>query len=381
MTVDQNDLVRKQVSLGVVRALPVPTEYIGLSAFAPKRAIQSDDYIFSLLPDDVGGLAPARAEDAEAEIAFKDDYIGEGKGSIIDWAIKDTYDTSDITRHRSLLAAASDLRNNQVLNRTVSSITEGFQERLDRDTRIRRLKLDTRAEWLIMKSVFDGKISYNDGKIAFEVDWERPADQHQQAPDSVAEYTEANKADADPIGDIKKIKKLMKKRYGVNITQAWTSEEVMNRFIYSDRFIALGGILSGTGMAPTDPNYTIPNWGPQAARAVIQAQTGVTFNVYDGFYWDRPLGSKTRSQIRFTDERDILFMPDRSVFSQMSDIGFGQMLTSPHIAGNMTPDFYTWEKDHGQDPWRVDYGTGIKMFPVFPHMDHTYTMRALTTVE
>ena len=41
----------------------------------------------------------------------------------------------------------------------------------------------------------------------------------------------------------------------------------------------------------------------------------------------------------------------------------------------MTPGFYAWEKDYGQDPWGYALGTGIKAFPVFPHMELTYNMK------
>ena len=52
------------------------------------------------------------------------------------------------------------------------------------------------------------------------------------------------------------------------------------------------------------------------------------------------------------------------------------MLTSPHPEGNWQPGFYEWEQET-KDPWGLNRGTGVKAFPVFPHMDLTFTMDVL----
>jgi hypothetical protein len=59
-----------------------------------------------------------------------------------------------------------------------------------------------------------------------------------------------------------------------------------------------------------------------------------------------------------------------------TEIGFAKTLTSPHPMGNWQPGFYEWERET-VDPWGYDVGTGVKAFPVFPHMDLTYTLTVL----
>ena len=102
---DQDRLVRKEVALGQVREIPKNRNYIQ-ELLAPTQAVQSDDVIFSYVAPDTEGLAPARAEDAESEMATKDDTAGYGRASIIDWAIKDHYTASDVTRYREYLRLA-----------------------------------------------------------------------------------------------------------------------------------------------------------------------------------------------------------------------------------------------------------------------------------
>ena len=70
---DQNRLVAKEVELGIVRSYVENPDFIGLRLLAPFRSVESDDVIFSYMIEDVDGLAPARAEDAEAEMAMKDE--------------------------------------------------------------------------------------------------------------------------------------------------------------------------------------------------------------------------------------------------------------------------------------------------------------------
>ena len=100
-------LVRKEVSLGAIRELPVPEQRIGLQ-IAPFHSVDTDDVIFDYIKGGLQeGLAPARAEDAEAELGQKDDLIyGSGRAAIIDWAFKDKYTASDVTRYRDDLRLA-----------------------------------------------------------------------------------------------------------------------------------------------------------------------------------------------------------------------------------------------------------------------------------
>lgn len=372
-------IVRKEVALGAIREIPPPEEHIGLSQIAPFLEVQSDDVIFAYLMAASDGLAPARAEDSEAEMAQKDDTVGTGRASIIDWAIKDHYDPSDVSRYREfaqlaeLAAGAGDfplsLR---------GSMRDGFEERIARDTRIRRRKLDNRAEWLIMTALETGAVSYNDGKIKFSVSYGRPAGQQNQAPASAATWAVANAATMDPIRDLMAVQETMYTTYSVNITRAITSRRVIRSFWNSDKFKAR------TNYSGADPLYLPPgmNGGPvdvDEAVRVVERATGINFTVYDAVYRTRALGSTTMVNNRFTNDDKIILLPSDADVASVSDseLGFGRMLTSPHPEGNWTPGFYEWQKDLGPDPWGMDMGTGVKMFPVFPHLELSYVMDVL----
>src|SRR5690348_17300649 len=95
-------LIRKEVALGVIRERPFPEGHIGLTQIAPFLNVGSDDVIFDYIKGGLQeGLAPARAEDAESELSQKDMLIsGSGRASVIDWALKDEYSASDVTRYR-----------------------------------------------------------------------------------------------------------------------------------------------------------------------------------------------------------------------------------------------------------------------------------------
>src|SRR5688572_17546555 len=95
----QDRLVRKEVALGVLREYEPPQDHMGLRLIAPFEEVQSDDVIFSYTRGLTAGLAPARAEDAESELAQKDESVGSGRASLIDWALKDHYDPSDVQRY------------------------------------------------------------------------------------------------------------------------------------------------------------------------------------------------------------------------------------------------------------------------------------------
>lgn len=372
----QDRLVRKEVALGFIREIGPPTTHRGLELLAPWLDVESDDVIFDYATGLSEGLAPARAEDAESELAQKDDtFVGIGRASIIDWSLKDHYDASDVTRYREALLISDRVANTLELPLTIRSMTEGWEAKQARDTLRRKRKLDNRIEWLIMTALETGGISYNDGKIKFTVDYGRPANQHNQAPASGHLW---NTTDADPIGDVLAMQEFMYDTYGVRMTRGIASRKILNAVINSDRFIARTGLAVAAGGTTLDPRYLIDGWGPEAALAVLKRATGVDFIEYDSVYRTRNIGSTTFVNNRFLADDKIYFLPSEDDVDQISDtdIGFAKTLTSPHPEGNFTPGFYEWEKER-RDPWGTDFGTGVKAFPVFPHMDLTYVMDVL----
>jgi len=328
-------------------------------------------------------MAPARAEDAESELAQKDDLIGgQGRASILDWAVKDHYTASDVTRYREFLAIAEQLRDTNSFPLVMTGgMADEFQAKIARDTARRRRKLDNRIEWLIMTGLVSAGIVYNDGKIKFTVDYGRPVDQFAatlNAAMALANLWTSNLS--DPIRNILAVQEFMYNKYGIRITRALTSRKVLNSILNSDRFAARSGLI-GTGVAgstPVDPRYLIDGWGPAAAQEVVARQTGLTFVEYDSVYRTRAPGSKIVTTTRYMPEDIILYLPDEADTSEFDDteIGFGKLLTSPHPEGNWSAGFYEWEQST-KDPWGHDMGTGTKAFPIFNQMQLTVTQKVI----
>lgn len=384
--IGRDRLVRQETALGVVREIVPPENHLALQLF-PFMEVPTDDVIFEYARGITDGLAPARAEDAESELAQKDDIFGgEARASVIDWAVKDHYVASDVSRYREWLAIQEAMRDSQTLQLTVNSMTGEFAARLARDTMRRRRKLDNRIEWMGMTSLNAGSLSYNDGKIKFTVDWGRPAAQSGMLPTTNplglgafgAAWSSTPNNDSDPIGDVTKIQQHAWNTYGIKITRALISRQGLNNILNSKYFAQRSGVYvpNGSGGILTgDPRYLIDGWGPNAAQAIVEQQTGLTFMEYDSVYRTRAVGSKTVTLNRFIPENRVIFLPDEADINEFDEtgLGLGRFLTSPHPAGNWTPGFYEWEKEFGVDPWGLDAGTGIKTFPVFPHLDYTYT--------
>ena len=373
-------LVRKEVSLGAIREKPVPQNHIGLK-YVPWKDVESDDVVFQYIKGGLQeGLAPARAEDAEAELAQKDELAyGSGRAAVIDWSLKDKYAPSDVSRFRDALLIQQEINgtltslNFNMVGRTV----EDFQARLARHDALRRRKLDNRIEWLIMQGLFTGGISYNDGKIKFTVSYGRPGDQSAVAPASGL----WNTTTCDPIGGLLAVQDLHYTRYGVRPKRGIISQKAVNSLWKSSRFLAAVGVpvVGGTPSSPLDPNYLgLAGYNPQGALAIVSQATGIQFEIYDAVYQTRAIGSATRVNNRFTDERDVLLLPDMGDLADIDDteLGFGKTLTAPHPEGNWQPGYYEWE-DETKDPWGHVRGTGVKAFPVLPYMEYTETLRVL----
>ena len=370
----QDRLIRKEVALGAVRELPVNGNFIG-GQIAPFLDVQSDDVIFSYITADTEGLVPARAADAESEMARKDDLYGSGRASIIDWAIKDHYSASDVTRYREYLRLA-DAAGGGSFPLTIGSMTEDWQSQLARDTARRRKKIDNRLEWLVMEPLVTGGIGYDDGKVKFNVDFARPAAQQDQPPPSGVNWDDAA-GGHDPIGDVIAIDEFMWDTYGIRLGQMICSPKTANMIMNSMKFYPRTGLATPGGATPTDMRYLVDGWGPEAAKGILKANTGVDMVTYDAVYRTRALGTATPMVNRFMPENKVLFLPRADYVNEINDtqIGFAKMLTSPHPEGNFTAGYYEWERST-VDPWGYDIGVGIKAFPVFPHLDWTFVMDA-----
>ena len=374
-------LVRKETSLGAIRELPTPDTHIGLAQIAPFLDVDTDDVIFEYIKGGLQeGLAPARAEDAEAELAQKDELTyGQGRASIIDWSLKDRYSASDVTRYRDDLLLQQQAQGvlSQLNYNFVGRTQANFEARIARHDRLRRRKLDNRLEWLIMSGLADGQIVYNDGKIKFTVNYGRPAGQHNQAPASGL----WNTTTCDPIGDLLGVQQTMLDTYGVKPTRAIISTRIANNMWKSERFLAAVGmpVIGGTPNVTLDPNYLgLNGYTPEGALAVVSRATGIQFTIYDAFWRTRPIGSSTFTNNRFVADDKVILMPAEGDLGEIDDteIGFAKTLTSPHPEGNWSSGFYEWE-DETRDPWMHVRGSGVKAFPVFPYMEYTYTMDVL----
>jgi hypothetical protein len=385
--VGQDRIIRKEVSLGTIREIEPPQTHLGLG-FAPWLEVATDDVIFHYIKGDTDGLAPARAEDAESELAQKDqNVLGEGRASLIDWSLKDHYDASDVTRYREYLRIVQSMQAGD-LPLTVGSMLEDWATKYARDAARRKRKLDNRINWMIMSSIATGQLAYNDGKIKFGVNWGRPAAQAAgDAANDISGFVTDGVVDwsgvtHDPIGFIEAVQEYMYDTYGVRMRRILTSKKVIRRIVNSEKFSQRAGLgaaytAAGAATAP-DLNYLLDGWGPDAARQVVENATGVQFVIDDSVYRTRAVGSKTVVNNRFFPENLMVFLPDMDDLADIDDteIGFAKTLTSPHPEGNWQPGYYEWE-DFQKDPWQQVRGSGIKAFPVFPYMEYTYTMDVL----
>lgn len=379
-------LVRKEVALGAIRDIQPPRDHIGLQ-LVPFLDVDSDDVIFDLLSGGLQeGLAPARAEDAEAELYQKDETSGGmGRASIIDWALKDKYTASDVTRYRENLViqqALQGVSSSLNINQT-GRYLEDFQNKLARDQANRKSRLDNRLEWLIMKALQNGVITYDDGKIKFSVNYQRPAAQQDVTPASGL-WIAASNADFDPIGDIVSLNQAFYNMYGIYLKRAILAKTTLNSMWESTKFrdawAFRGGItsLDSSSLANFDVNYMAGTHAPAAAAQLFAAQTELDITVYDSVYQTRPVGSNTVTNNRFTNDDRVILLPDeadlRSLFSKDLDLGFGKMLTSPHPEGDWASGWYEWEEET-KDPWMNVRGTGIKAFPVLPFLKYTSVLK------
>lgn len=380
MTTGLDRLVRKEVSLGAIREKLPPSNFAGLQ-IAPWLEVATDDVIFDYIKGGVQeGLAPARAEDAEAELAQKDELTyGQGRAAIIDWSLKDKYTASDVTRYREdllLQQAAQGISSQLSLNFSGRTAAD-FEARVARHDALRRRKLDNRIEWMIMSGLFDGQIVYNDGKIKFTVNYGRPAGQHNQAPAGGVWGTDTS----DPIGDLLEVNQFMLDTYGFKLTRGIMSTKILNNMWKSSRFLAAFGVpfVGGTPSITIDPNYLgLSGYTPEGALAVVERATGIQFQIYDAYYRTRPIGGTTFTNTRFTAEDKLCLFPAQGDLGEIDDtqIGFAKTLTAPHPEGNWASGFYEWE-DETRDPWMHVRGSGVKAFPVFPYMEYTYTLDVL----
>lgn len=384
-------LVRREIALGIVREIVQPQEHIGLRLIAPWLPVATDDVIFYYAQGLTDGLSPARAEDAESELSQKDDtFLSEGRASVIDWSIKDRYSASDVSRAREWVRILEKIRDSGSFPLTAGSAMEDWQAKLQRDAARRRRKLDNRIEWLIMSALSTGSIAYNDGRIKFTVDYGRPLTGNASqalVPGRTLTSTDggsitfgnddwiATNGNGDPIGEILKLQNWAYDTYGVHLTRAIASRKFLTQLWNSNKFNARTGLITQSGSTVVDPKYVIDGWSPSAAQAIIENATGVKFIEYDSVYRTRPVGSQVVTNNRFLPANRVIFLPeerDLDAFDD-TDIGFAKTLTSPHPAADWATGYYEWEKNYGVDPWSYDAGTGVKAFPVFLHMDKTFT--------
>jgi hypothetical protein len=384
--IGQDRIVRKEAALGAVRQLPVPEEHIG-DTIAPWKDVPFDDVIFNYLTVETTGLAPARAEDAESELAQKDDTLGgEGRASVIDWAVKDHYDASDVNRARDFRRILEQMQGGALPLVAEAGLAD-FNAKVARDRALRRLKFDNRREQLIIDSMANGSIVYNDGKIKFAVPWGRP--DNQSAGNAAFDLAKAGITDGtldlsspedfDPIRFFNELNEWFFDLYGVHLKRVTAAKDFFNKFWLSQKFsqrAGLGAVYDAQGN-PGAPDllYAAAGWSPDAARRVVEASTGMELREYDSGYRTRAVGSKQVVFNRFLPKTRIFFEPDYNEIREIAttEIGFAKTLTSPHPEGNWTTGYYEWERST-VDPWGQDIGNGIKMFPVFPHMEYTVSL-------
>lgn len=367
-------LIRAETALGLIREIVPPQDHIGLS-IAPFYDVPTDEAIFGYMNGSSTGLAPAISEDSTSETFQQDEaFAGEGRVNLIDWRLRSSYTASQINHYRELKATAEAMKANGTLPLVISSPLNQFQDKLARDRVERRRRLDNRIESLIMGSLDKGKAEYDDGKIKYSVDWLRPADQHDQAPASGSYATTTH----DPINDALKVIEFMDDTYGIVPKRMLAHPKFFNTFFRSSKFMGSAGFKPSDGMTQADLPYVWEGFGPSAAMEIFTRITGIQLVPYNSSYRSRtPFDQGAQMQnIPFIDPNTVIFLPDESDIAGYDDspLGFAKTLTSPHPMGNWSTGFYEFEYG-STDPWNHTVGDGIKCFPVFPHMELTYTWK------
>lgn len=372
----QNEILNKEVSIGAIRELPVD-ESLLYPTFCPLHEVASDDVFFEYAVPEIYGKAPARAEDAESVVVRHDDTAGYGRASIVDWALKNSYSASDVTRYREYLSIVDQFGGDTGALPLFAQQGNELQTKMARDQNRRRKALDNRIESLFIQGLEFNTISYNDGDVIFSVNYERPAGQTVGAAPSGTAWDDAGGAH-DPIGDFIDIKQTMWDTYGTTIGTAIMSEKtawlITKATLFAQMAMTPGDTVAGDNI---DPYYALRNFGMDAVVAKVQAATGVRIVTYDAGIRTRAWGTNTLGFTRNMTEGKVILLPAQADIDALSDtdFGFAATLTSPHPEGGFTPGFYSWEEEE-KDPWRVTVGTGIKAFPVMPHMEYTYVFTA-----
>jgi len=349
-TLTQDQLVRKEVAVGVARDLPLDRNYIW-NRFAPMMTVGADDITFQVAKPQNEGMVPARAEDAESELAQKDDYFSTGRASIVDWAVKDSYSSSDVTRHREFSRLA-ELAGGTSFPLTVGLEIGNFNAMVARDAIERRRKIERRLEWLTMNQALStGAISYNDGKMIWTDSFGRPVNQHNQATPSGVNW-DVGDGSHDPIGDFHAVVEFMEDTHDVTMASVILSRKAIRRMADSLKFYPRSGLATPAGAVSTDINYLISNFDPSVARSIVEQATGLNVIEYEAKWNSRPIGSTTNTRNRFVPENQAIFIVDMASAGELigTEIGFGKTLTSPHAENGFQSGFYAWEQS-GVDPW------------------------------
>lgn len=356
-------LIQKDVMLGLLKELEPPQDHIG-DQFLPLQSVESDEVVWDAIKGLTAGLAPARAMDAESELAAKDEVVGTGRAAIIDWSIKDRWNASDVARFREITQFAGA----DALPRTTQSIANDFNAKMARAAAKRRRQLDNRLEWLRWAAIQDS-VAYNDGKVVFSTTFGVPSDQKNVVPSVTWDNTSS-----DPIGNVIAWRETVRNRTGVELKRAVTSRQALFSVMNNTKFSQM---FSGQ-----NPFYALnTNFGIQASTARLADATDMEWIVYDASYRTRPFGSTTITNTRFTDARNVYFFPSQGDIANYSGydngMGLGALMSSPHPENNWQSGFYEWEKNLGPDPWGVDQGTGIKAFPVLFSPEVLFSARVL----
>lgn len=370
---DYDRVVRKEASLGFIRQLAPPEDHLW-PRLIPLMDVPTDDFVFDYIePDITSGLASARAQDAESELVQHDFWAGgQGRASIMDWANKDTYSATDVVNYRDAQNVAQAMNDSgQRLPTTVAQNVNHLPAKIARHTQARVRRFHNRFEDILTKSLVHSEYVYDDGRMSFRVPWGRPAGQTNATPESGTYASDTH----DPVNDILAVLQYMFDTHGINMQNVIGSRKAWSSFYKSSKFRLLTGFAPNTGVTEGDMTYLIKGWGPKAAVEFVAEQTGVTPIVHDSVYRERNADG-TVTATRYLPDDVLIFLPADASISEIDStgLGFGRTCTAPHIEGNMQSGFYEWEQMQ-KDPWQLTVGTGIKAFPVMPHMKFTYTLK------
>jgi hypothetical protein len=325
---------------GVVRTLPVPTDYI-FDRFLPEQDVAG----YKLEWDVIGfenGLAPFVALGAESPRMDRQQYR-KAFADIVFMREKVAYEEPDMVALRYL--------GDPPVPGPQANMRAAALKRIADDTKRLRLRIDARREWMRVNSLLGAMTVTANGESQIRFSVSYPVGTQTAAP------LWSDTVNSDPIRDIATWTKglLWKPRYCVL--------SLSDMFNLQSNTKLRQSMLAASGVQPTLGSAVLT---PNSVSQFFESQFGITFITYNAQYTtatDSATAGKTVTAALFLPEGKAIFLPADPV---------GYFATGPAVQNDYQTGFFTWTRDphddpSARDPWRYELGVGYYGLPIIEH--------------